>query len=161
MNTQVLNQVSEASLQQTVGDMLGVYGWYWIHSRPGRRRGEGFATPVSGNAAKGWPDIFATRGHEAIALELKSMKGRVSRDQADWLLRLQAAGIETRVVRPSDLDWLEQRLKPAPSQLALTTNSTGASWHPSIGRNRVETLTRAVGQIQGALVELRMVKSHV
>jgi chaperonin cofactor prefoldin len=27
--------------------------------------------------------------------------------------------------------------------------------------DRVETLRRAVGQIQGALVELRMVKSHV
>jgi hypothetical protein len=42
MNTQALNRVSE---QQSVGDILGVYGWSWIHSRPGRRRGRGFTTP--------------------------------------------------------------------------------------------------------------------
>ncbi len=135
MNMQVLNQVSEAELQATVCDLMDAYGWCWIHNRPGRTRNGSYVTPVSGSGARGWPDLFATRGNEAVAWELKRMKGRTSTGQIDWLARLDLIpGIDARVIRPSDLDWIEERLKPDPAQPTFTMNSTSASWHPSSGR---------------------------
>lgn len=132
---QRFTHISEAQFQGTVEGMLDVYGWDWIHHRAGRTKNGSYTVAVSGNASRGFPDLLCFRGSDSLALECKKQDGRVRPEQHKWIQRLSAAGIEARVVRPSDLDWLEQRLKPDPTQLTMTSNSTDASWYPLKGRN--------------------------
>jgi hypothetical protein len=91
-------------------------------------------TAVSGSASKGFPDLLCFRGTDKLALELKRQSGRISPEQIEWNQRMNEAGIEAHIVRPSDTDWIEQRLRHDPVQMAMntnTSNSTSASWHPS------------------------------
>jgi hypothetical protein len=121
--------IPEASVASVVEDLLTVGGWAWLHQRPARRAGEGWAAPVSGNASKGWPDYFACRGGEAVAIEAKGSRGRLSPEQGEWLDRLNAVpGIDAYIVGPSDLEWLERRLLDQPTQMSLTFNSTQATY---------------------------------
>jgi hypothetical protein len=124
--------VSEAQWTVAVGDMLDAFGWSWIHHRPARRANGKWSTPVQGNSGRGWPDLFCVRDGRALALELKTEKGRVSPEQTAWLEKLRTAGIEAHIVRlPADWDFLDGLLRPDPQQLTLTTStSTGATWLP-------------------------------
>jgi len=48
----------------------------------------------------------------AVALELKSEKGKATDAQQEWIAALDAVpGIVARVVRPSDWDWIEEALR--------------------------------------------------
>ena len=69
MNTQVLNQVTEATFQRQVEDLLTIHGWSAFHDLTGK---------TSGSAAKGYPDLTCIRGSELIVLELKTQKGIVT-----------------------------------------------------------------------------------
>jgi hypothetical protein len=86
-------------------------GWMCAHFKsaptPGLR---GWATPVGADGA-GFPDLILVRDRRVLAAELKSQKGLVSEKQRVWLERLQAAGVDTWVWRPSDLDLIEQELR--------------------------------------------------
>ena len=117
MRPEVAANISESEFAQAVQSLLDVFGWAWIATRPARRRDGSWVTPTAGPGAKGWPDLFCVRGDDVIALELKSMRGRATVEQQTWIARLTAAGIEATVVRPSDLDWIEQRLRPRYQQL--------------------------------------------
>ena len=111
MNAQSLRRVSEKVLQQQVEQMLLSYGWSSFHDVSGA---------TSGSAAKGFPDLVCIRGSEQLVLELKTEIGHVSLEQRQWLKRFEGVKTsEARIVRPSDLDKLEQRLKPAAVQLSL------------------------------------------
>lgn len=57
----------------------------------------------SKRSAKGWPDWMLVRDR-LVALELKTMQGKVSAEQKQWIAKLLAAGVEAYVIRPSDLD---------------------------------------------------------
>lgn len=94
--------VSEAELQRTVTEALGLFGWRWTHFRPARTT-RGWRTPLSG--CEGFPDVVAVRVGRVVALELKAERGRLSDGQAAWLAEFALAGVEARVVRPSD--WAE------------------------------------------------------
>ncbi len=117
MSTALLDHVSEAQLQTSVEVALTAHGWRWIH-------------PKAQTGARGFPDIFAVRGSEALALELKSEDGRPSPDQLEWIAGLMATGIDAMIVRPSQTDWLDRRLSRTPIQQSFTSNSTSADWHP-------------------------------
>ena len=90
---------TEAEFTTQLLEALALFGWRAVHFRPARTN-HGWRTPLQGD--KGWPDIFAVRGPRALAAELKSGKGKVEPEQADWLSDLAAAGIETHVWRTTD-----------------------------------------------------------
>ena len=58
----------------------------------------------------GWPDLFLVRGHRAVALEVKSKRGRLGVEQMAWLFALTRAGVEEHVVKPTDEDLIRKVL---------------------------------------------------
>jgi hypothetical protein len=106
----VLASVSEKTFTLQVEDMLAMFGWLSFHD---------VTKEASGAGAEGWPDIFAVRDGDAIAWKLRTMKGRVTSEQKNWINQLQQAGIDARIVRPNQLAWIEQRLRPSPVQLVM------------------------------------------
>ena len=90
--------VSERDWQATVEELLALGGWDWIHLTDSRRQ-----------RATGWPDLFAVRRDErlperaiAIAIELKTERGRTTAEQERWLALLADAGVQCYVWRPRD-----------------------------------------------------------
>lgn len=55
------------------------------------------------HSSKGFPDLALVR-ERLILAELKSEKGNVTYEQSEWLSRLELAGVETYIWRPSQLD---------------------------------------------------------
>lgn len=124
MNRDVLALVTEKTWQRQVEELLTIHGWASFHDLSGK---------TSGSAARGFPDLIAIRGAELIALELKTQKGRVAPEQKQWIMRFD--GVETsegHMVRPSEFDWLDARLRRTHTQLVFDTdtrNSTGTTGH--------------------------------
>ncbi len=90
---------SEAQFQAKVVETAQWFGWRWYHTHDSRRSPAGF------------PDLLLLRRDRALALELKSERGRVTSAQVSWIAALNAAGIEARIVRPGDWDQLLERLR--------------------------------------------------
>ena len=65
----------------------------------------------SQHSEEGWPDCFLLRGTRSLALELKAEKGQITQEQREWLAAFNDAHIEAWVVRPSDWDWLLEKLR--------------------------------------------------
>lgn len=95
--------ITERDLQKQVRAMLTQFGWRTA------------VTWTSLHSPKGWPDIFAVRRKrsglgitlvvtEAVAIELKREKGKVSPEQEAWLADLaRLPGVTfAGVIRPSD-----------------------------------------------------------
>ena len=99
--------VTEADWLRTVTDYATLRGWLWTHFRPAQTD-RGWRTSLSGYP--GFPDIFAVRGNRVVVVELKSMNGRLTEGQREWLDRLSLTGIETHVFRPSDWSEVERVL---------------------------------------------------
>lgn len=90
--------MTEAELQQAVGEMLTLFGWRFCHFRPARTE-KGWRTAIQGD--KGFPDIVAVRPtfiHEKpsrlLFAELKGERGQFSDEQERWLDDLFLTGIE-------------------------------------------------------------------
>jgi len=82
-------------------------GWVVAHFRPALTD-KGWRTPVQGDA--GFPDlVLARRGH-IIFMELKSEKGKLSREQESWLDALEGPGVVVDVFKPSDWPEIEHLL---------------------------------------------------
>jgi Holliday junction resolvase len=83
--------IRERDLQKQVRAMLDAFGWRTA------------VTWTSIHSPRGFPDLFAVRGPEAVAIELKAEKGKVSEYQTAWLDALaQVPGVKfAQVVRPS------------------------------------------------------------
>jgi hypothetical protein len=92
--------VSEDEFLTAVLDLAQLRRWHVLHLRPARTA-RGWETPIQAGG-KGWPDVFATRGARAIALELKSAHGQTTPEQDRWISDLDQAGIQALVVRPAD-----------------------------------------------------------
>lgn len=103
-----LDEITEAEWQRQVIDLAHLFGWKVAHFRPAQTT-KGWRTPVAADGA-GWPDLFLVR-ERCIAVELKREKGKVGDEQAVWLTLLRAAGIETYVIRPRNLDDLAAVLR--------------------------------------------------
>ena len=84
--------MTEAQFQDTVVAMCKLLGVAWFHPFFSRR------------SAAGWPDLALCGGRGFILRELKTEKGRLTRDQQDWGSRLRNAGVSWDVWRPDDLN---------------------------------------------------------
>jgi hypothetical protein len=126
----VTARVSEKEWLRTTFDLLDLHDWAYIHTQAARRAQPGrWVTPVTGNSAKGWPDLFCVRGSRALALELKAEGGKATPEQVAWLERLRGAGIESHLIAlPADWETLVEITKPDPVQMTLTSNSTAAQF---------------------------------
>lgn len=105
---------TESDLLATVIEMAHAYGWRVHHSydsrinpRAPRRSGrERYIDP-------GFPDLVLCHPgrRRLIFLEAKREDGRLRPDQVDWLDTLEDCGCECRIVRPSELEELEEILR--------------------------------------------------
>jgi hypothetical protein len=85
--------VSERELQQCVIRLAALLGWSHFHPYDSRR------------SNPGWPDLAIWRPGRFLLRELKSARGRVSRDQQVVIAGLEAAGVDVGVWWP--VDWLD------------------------------------------------------
>lgn len=93
-------EVSERGFQGEVMDAAQLLHWRTFHVYDSRRSTAGF------------PDIVATRGDRLVFAELKTMRGRVSRDQQDWLDALtQVRTVSAHLWRPDSWDAIEAVLR--------------------------------------------------
>ena len=97
---------SETEEQIAVADYLNLLGLCFAHIP-----NEGKRTPVAAAILKrmgmkpGFPDllILEPRGkYHGLAIEMKSLKGRASADQKDWLKRLHEKGYATALCYGAD-----------------------------------------------------------
>jgi hypothetical protein len=108
--------MSEKEFQAQVVQLATYYGWRVYHTHDSRR------------SAAGFPDLVLVRPPELIFAELKTEKGRIRPEQADWLADLEAVAqrlavenvrlstqprvraLDVCLWRPSDFDVLHVRL---------------------------------------------------
>jgi hypothetical protein len=90
---------TEATWQTWVLDEAHRLGWAVAHFRPAQTA-RGWRTPVEAEGA-GWVDLTLVRDRVVFA-ELKSQRGRLTAAERDWRDRLEAAGAEVYLWRPSD-----------------------------------------------------------
>ena len=102
---------SETSFCSSLVDLLHQYRWRVIHVKVSQVREGRWLTHGAGDIA-GWPDLFATRGHRAIAAELKVGRNKATQAQIDWLAALgHVPGIEAHIWRPTDWDQILEVVK--------------------------------------------------
>jgi hypothetical protein len=104
----------ERELQACIIDAARIGGWRVAHFRTALNGRGHYMTPVAADG-KGWPDLVLVRDRVIFA-ELKSAKGTVSVDQAEWMRVLRAAGEDVRVVRPDDLEAFVAELLARPKR---------------------------------------------
>lgn len=83
--------MTERELQDAVIELAQLLGWRCAHFRPARvMRGgrETYETPFAADG-KGFPDLVLVRAGRLIFAELKSAKGVVSPEQAEWIADLE------------------------------------------------------------------------
>lgn len=83
--------MTEAQFQATVIAMCKLLGVASYHPFFSRR------------SSAGWPDLALCGNHGFILRELKTEKGRLTRDQQEWGSRLKNAGVSWDIWRPADL----------------------------------------------------------
>ena len=94
--------MTEDELLSGVTEAMTIAGWRWLHIRRSDR--------AITMGMRGFPDLIAVPpgvagwSERALAIELKSNEGRVTTDQAAWLVGLAQAGVTVAVVRPADYD---------------------------------------------------------
>lgn len=79
--------LSEQHFTEQVIQLARFYGWRAAHFRAAQTT-RGWRTPVQGDG-KGFPDLVLVRPPELIFAELKTPRGRLSREQAGWVAALE------------------------------------------------------------------------
>jgi len=81
--------ISEKDFQNQIIDILHLYGYRVMHSRPAMNRRGHWSTPLQGDP--GFPDIVAARSGtidteygRLIFVEIKGARGKVSDAQREW-----------------------------------------------------------------------------
>lgn len=82
--------LSESDWQDLIVAAAKVHGWWTYHTLNSR------------GSTAGWPDIVLVRPPEALFVELKKERGKVSAEQGRVLEMLRACDLEVHVWRPSD-----------------------------------------------------------
>jgi hypothetical protein len=90
--------VTEAQLQSTIIEEAVLMGWNYYHTR------------FSILSKRGFPDLVLVR-ERVVYMELKTMRGKISISQQQWIDALKAAKQEVYVIRPCDKDLVTQILK--------------------------------------------------
>lgn len=83
--------MTEKQFQDTVVAMCKLLGVFCYHPYFTRK------------SAAGWPDLAMCGDNGFLLRELKTEKGRLTRDQQEWGTRLGNAGVSWDVWRPDDL----------------------------------------------------------
>lgn len=112
MGVPTLSQQTEAQFLRTVIGVAHVFGWRVNHVDAGRGRSGKWCTAVIGDP--GFPDVFLvhrTEKRRALALELKKVGGRATKEQLEWIEDMRRAGIVAGVVCPTDWPWIEEQLR--------------------------------------------------
>ena len=83
--------MTEAQLQAVILGAARRRGWLVYHTYDSRR------------SASGYPDLHLVHAGKGLSMlrELKSVKGRLSAAQGEWMTALQAAGVDAGLWRPS------------------------------------------------------------
>ena len=104
--------------QIQVVQLAGAYRWHHLHVRRSIGRGRRWTTATN---VKGWPDLFLWHETQArtIAAELKVPPDRPTPEQAAVLVSLTAAGVETHVWYPDDLDAVHTALRPPTAETVM------------------------------------------
>lgn len=106
----IANSMTEVAFQQQVTDLCDLLGLRWHHETDSRR------------SKRGFPDLVIV-GQRLIFAELKSQKGRLSKEQRAWITDLMAAGVEAYVWRPSDLPTIIEVLHGLAGRRVQSLNS--------------------------------------
>jgi hypothetical protein len=93
--------ISEASFQSLVIETAQWNGWKVLHVLPARNQRGKWLSSQAGDF--GFPDlVLAHRDRGVIFAELKTMIGKITENQQDWITTLKSGGAEVYVWRPSD-----------------------------------------------------------
>ena len=92
-------KMTEKEFQAQVIEMAKAFGWLVYH------------TWNSQHSAAGFPDLVMVRGGRLIFAELKTEKGKVSDAQVVWIMEIGSSGTEVYIWRPSDIDYIEEKLR--------------------------------------------------
>jgi hypothetical protein len=79
-----------------------VLGIRTAHFRPAMSKDGNWITAVQGDG-KGYPDLTLVGANGVAWRELKSLTGRTSPEQVDWVADLKAAGADADIWTPADL----------------------------------------------------------
>jgi hypothetical protein len=110
-----LRDLTEKDFQKQLLEMARMFGWRVAHFHDSRRQVKP-GVFVGDKDAAGFPDLVLVRPPDILVLELKRELGKTTDAQDEWLAALLGCGIEARVVRPSDWNYLVDRLKPGRRQ---------------------------------------------
>ena len=109
-------QLGGDQLAAQIVDLARVLHWRAVHHRPGRTA-SGYRTAITGDV--GFPDVVVARAGALYVWECKRQLETVPGAQMAWIAALQLAGVDARVVRPSDWPTIEAVLRmPAGRRLA-------------------------------------------
>jgi hypothetical protein len=89
--------MSEADFQRWFIDTARLGGWKVCHFRPGLTQRGRWITAVQGD--KGCPDLILAKDGRVLLVELKTDKGKATKEQVAWLA---AAGGHGRLWRPEN-----------------------------------------------------------
>jgi hypothetical protein len=94
--------MNEAAFKNSVIDIATRYGWFVHHDLPAMNRRGQWATHIQGNS--GFPDLvlLSPKGVLVFA-ELKTDIGRLSKQQEQWLDRLDLSACLVQVWRPNQM----------------------------------------------------------
>jgi len=96
---EVYYYISEEDFMRSVIQIASDCAWSVYHTRDSRRSQAGF------------PDLTLVRSGQILFAELKSQKGRIKKEQQEWLDRLRENGhVDVYLWRPSDLQDIIDRL---------------------------------------------------
>lgn len=103
----ILGAMTEAEFQKHVTDYCDLIGLKWHHEVDSRKSKSGF------------PDLVIAGVGGVIFVELKTEKGPLKKEQKEWISRLEQAGAEVNVWRPSHLDEIHARLSELAGRRAV------------------------------------------
>ena len=125
---------TERDYESTIIAAATLGGWL-VHAERPARSARGWRTPIRGVA--GWPDLLLVHPllGRVLALELKRRPNRPRPEQVSWLLALELAGIDARLVHvPDDLDDLLAELtatvRPQTQIVNFPNERSRCSTHP-------------------------------
>jgi hypothetical protein len=107
----VIDAMPEVDFQTLVVSHATTNGWLVHHARKARMKDGEWRTPIQGH--KGFVDLVLVHPdrRRVMFVELKSTKGRASKEQERWIAGLQRCGQPVHIVRPRDWAWLKGQLE--------------------------------------------------
>ena len=106
-------ELKETDFASQVEDLFRIFGWRWTHFRPAWSS-KGYRTPIKGH--KGFVDYVAVRDGMCLFIELKSGKGKLTDEQAEWAMELKtiadhSLGVMYFEWKPTDWNRIVEILK--------------------------------------------------